>query len=78
MNHPAALAPVDLERLTGYQRQADLEKWCLANGVRYFRGKAGIWTTLDAVNAALGLATKGPPAPAPAPPATKPNWGALQ
>jgi len=23
--------------------------------VRYFRGKAGLWTTLEAVNAALGL-----------------------
>jgi hypothetical protein len=23
--------------------------------VRYFRGKAGLWTTLEAVNTALGL-----------------------
>ena len=78
MTHPAALAPEDLERLTGYQRQADLEKWCLANGVRYFRGKAGIWTTLDAVNVALGLASVHPPAREPEPTVVKPNWSALQ
>lgn len=28
MTHPATLAPDDLERLTGYTRQADIEKWC--------------------------------------------------
>lgn len=53
--HPSALAPEDLERLTGYSRPADIERWCERNGVRYFRGKAGIWTTVDAVNAALGV-----------------------
>lgn len=56
MSHPSALAQEDLERLTGYQRPADIESWCQRNGVRYFRGRRGIWTTLDAVNSALGLA----------------------
>lgn len=53
--HPSALAPDDLARLTGYSRVGDIEHWCQTNGVRYFRGKAGIWTTLEAVNVALGL-----------------------
>mgnify|MGYP001037210898 CR=1 FL=1 len=64
MSHPAALAPEDLERLTGYQRQGDIERWCQTNGVRYFRGRHGVWTTLDAVNLALGIkpgATEPPP-----------------
>lgn len=62
--HPSALAQVDLERLTGYQRQADIERWCQANGVRYFRGRAGaIWTTLAAVNTALGLRDGADPRP---------------
>jgi hypothetical protein len=50
------LSAEDLARLTGYTRPADIERWCDRNGVRYFRGKAGVWTTLDAVNAALGVA----------------------
>ncbi|MBP6581863.1 MAG: DUF4224 domain-containing protein [Chromatiaceae bacterium] len=31
--HPSALAPEDLERLTGYKRQGDLEKWLRQIGV---------------------------------------------
>ena len=53
--HPSALAQSDLERLTGYSRAGDIERWCQTNSVRYFRGKAGVWTTLEAVNTALGL-----------------------
>lgn len=44
-----------LSELTGYTRQADLEKWCERYNVRFFRGRTGIWTTLDALNAALGV-----------------------
>lgn len=73
--HPAALAPEDLERLTGYRRQGDLEKWLRANGVPFFRGQGGrIWTTLDACNAALGLTGR---ADRPAPP-PEPDWSSLQ
>ena len=63
--HPSALAPEDLERLTGYKQQADIEKWCQKNGIRVFRSRAGGWTTLEAVNAALGLGRTGerPPVP---------------
>lgn len=53
--HPATLTTADLRELIGYSRQADLERWCQEHGVRYFRGRSGIWTTLTAVDAALGL-----------------------
>lgn len=61
--HPSALANDDLARLTGYHRQGDIEHWCQTNGVRYFHGKAGIWTTLEAVNTALGLRQGSEPKP---------------
>lgn len=44
-----------LQQVTGYTRQADLERCLKKQGIRYFYGKDGIWTTLDALNAALGL-----------------------
>jgi len=72
--HPSALAPEDLERLTGYQRQGDIEKWLRQNGVPFFRGRVGVWTTLDAVNQALGLHSN---RPRPAPP-TEPDWSSLR
>ena len=54
--HPAAIQSDALRALTGYQRAADIERWCDRHGVRYFRGRAGPWTTIDALNAALGIA----------------------
>lgn len=59
-----AISSTELSELTGYTRQADLEKWCERSNVRFFRGRTGIWTTLDALNAALGVrppATTEPP-----------------
>jgi hypothetical protein len=37
-------------------RLATVEKWARKQGIRYkYDGKGGIWTTLDALNAALGV-----------------------
>ena len=37
-------------------RLATVEKWARAQGVRFrYDGRGGIWTTLDALNAALGI-----------------------
>jgi len=44
----------DLRAITGHTRQAELERYLDAQGIPFKRGKAGIWTTLDALNAALG------------------------
>ena len=57
--HPSAVSSETLQTLTGYNRAADIEKWCDRHGIRYFHGRNGPWTTLDALNAALGLRTDG-------------------
>ncbi|MEI7996129.1 MAG: hypothetical protein WCH01_14635 [Methylococcaceae bacterium] len=49
---------VNLEQLkvaTGYDRPGDVEKCLRKNGVRFLYGKSGIYTTMDALNAAMGL-----------------------
>lgn len=45
----------DLQRITGYQRRADVERSLIDQGVRLFRGRTGPWTTLDLINQAAGL-----------------------
>lgn len=49
----------DLQELCqpgGNPRLATVEKWARKQGVRYrYDGRGGIWTTLDALNVALGL-----------------------
>lgn len=38
-------------------RLSTVEKWAQDNGIRYkYDGEGGIWTTLEALNAALGVA----------------------
>ena len=44
-----------LKAATGCTRLSDLEKCLRQNGVRFLYGKHGIFTTSDAVNAAMGL-----------------------
>ena len=65
---PARVEPVgcgrliafdELQRITGYERLADVERCLERQGIRFFRGKARVWTTLDLINAAAGLAGAG-------------------
>jgi len=49
------LTTAHLIETTGYQRPADIERCLREQGVRYFWGKDGPWTTIDLVNAAGGL-----------------------
>jgi hypothetical protein len=49
------LTTAKLIETTGYQRAADIERCLREQGVRYFWGKDGPWTTMDLVNAAGGL-----------------------
>lgn len=46
--NPSAVSTETLRAMTGYSRAADLERWCERHGVRYFHGRRGPWTTLDA------------------------------
>ena len=46
----------DLQEATGYERPCDVEKCMKKNGVAILYGKNGtVFTTIDAINAALGL-----------------------
>lgn len=38
---------------------ATVERWLTRQGIRYcYDGEGGVWTTLDAINVALGVAGK--------------------
>jgi len=45
----------ELKAVTGYKQASDVEKCLRKDGVRFLYGKAGIYTTIDALNAAMGL-----------------------
>lgn len=47
----------ELKDATGYDRPGDIEKCLRKNGVRFLYGKRGIYTTIDALNAAMGIPT---------------------
>ena len=44
-----------LRDVTGYSRPGDIEKCLEKQGVRFFNGKDGPWTTEALLNAAKGL-----------------------
>ena len=51
-----AIVPfTDLQSASGYQRKADVIRWAERQGIRFKYSRDGIWTTPDALNAALGL-----------------------
>lgn len=45
----------NLQAMSGYQRKADVIRWAERQGIRFKYSRDGIWTTPDALNAALGL-----------------------
>ena len=45
----------ELKELTGYKRAPDVEQCLVKNGVRFLYGRHGIYTTIDAINAAMGI-----------------------
>lgn len=55
----AIVTPEQLKAATGYDRPSDIEKCLRRNGVRFLYGKTGIYTTVDALNAAMGLTPDG-------------------
>lgn len=44
-----------LQRLTGYLKRGAVERWLEGEGIRFFRGRKGPWTTRELVNAAGGI-----------------------
>lgn len=45
----------DLQRLSGFDRRADVQRWAEDNGIPVKPCRGGVWTTLPALNRALGL-----------------------
>jgi hypothetical protein len=60
MTTPAIVSFEDLKAATGCTRLGDLEDCLRKNGVRFLYGKKGIYTTVDALNAAMGLSSAKP------------------
>ncbi len=55
-----------LSRLGENAKLATVERWAQRVGIRYqYDGRGGIWTTTDALNAALGLSVVQPDDTAP-------------
>jgi hypothetical protein len=49
-----------LSRLGERAQLASVERWAKRAGIHYqYDGRGGIWTTLDAMNAAIGVAGAG-------------------
>lgn len=46
----------ELQRLSGYERRADVERWAAEIGLPVKPCRYGVWTTLEAMNHALGVA----------------------
>lgn len=61
MTAATIITHAELSALTGYRTGAAIERWCKARGIPVMRSKAGIWTTHEAINQALGVATIAPP-----------------
>ena len=56
MNTSPNIVTMDqLKAATGYDSAGGVERCLRKNGVRFLYGKTGIYTTIDALNAAMGL-----------------------
>lgn len=54
--NPHILDAAELRHISGKQTAAAVRRWASSQGIRIRDGDDGPWTTIDAVNAALGLA----------------------
>lgn len=48
-----------LRVLTGYERRSDIERSLQSQGIRFFYGRHGLWTTLSLINHAGGIGSGG-------------------
>ena len=44
-----------LKAITGYPKSSSVEDCLRKNGVRFLYGRHGVYTTVDALNAAMGI-----------------------
>lgn len=47
-----------LKAVTGYERRSDIERSLQSQGIRFFYGRNGLWTTLTLINRAGGAGTE--------------------
>lgn len=47
----------ELRRLSGKKSASAVRRWASSHGIRVVDGKSGPWTTLEAVNKALGVSS---------------------
>jgi len=45
----------DLQRLSGFERRADVERWARGIDLPIKPCRYGVWTSLDALNQSLGV-----------------------
>ena len=45
----------DLRRISGRRNASAIRRWARVQGIKLLDGAAGPWTTIDAVNQAMGL-----------------------
>lgn len=55
--NPHIIDPDTLRELSGKKSAAAVRKWANRQGIRTLDGKDGLWTTAEAVNQALGVAS---------------------
>lgn len=48
----------ELQRLSGYERRADVARWAAEIGLPTKPCREGLWTTVEAMNHALGVAAR--------------------
>jgi len=51
---PGLVSFETLRTLTGYERRSDIERSLQSQGIRFFHGRYGLWTTLTLINYAGG------------------------
>lgn len=54
-NHPHIVSRDELRRISGKRTAAAVRRWASTRGIPILDGHSGPWTTIDAINAALGI-----------------------
>lgn len=49
----------ELRRLSGFSQPAAVKRWASAQGIRVKDGAEGPWTTIEALNASMGVGSAG-------------------
>ncbi|MGE7136181.1 hypothetical protein ACQKIE_00955 [Luteibacter sp. NPDC031894] len=55
--NPHIIDAAELRRLSGLQQPAAVKRWASARGIQVSDGADGPWTTIEAINKALGVSS---------------------